>query len=424
MFWSRRDQIPSQSPTRNRSRSILSITGLIVVPLLVALLLGVVLRSPTPDLVPTQDSTEAGARSELAGRYRSWMRSILDLRAVAESSTVGFLWNKISTTSGKRVSSISSSPSHSIATSAPGTTSENTGMATLASTATANGSAVGGADKKKTPVYFVSHGGPNLMYDHQHPAYAQLQAIGREITTTVRPRAIVAFSAHWQAERPGVIEVNVSEREPLIYDFYGFPRHYYSEKFENRGSEELARRVMEVLGESGIRTVGVERGLDHGVFVPFKVMFDSGASEKPDVPIVQVSLFEDDTDAEAHIKLGRAVSKLREEGVLIVASGMAVHNLRHWMMMGTGRTMPYAVSFDAALKEAVEATPGAGRDKAMVALLERPDARQAHPTFEHLIPVHVALGAAGDDQGSQLWTMPEGSMSWAQFRFGELEAEA
>lgn len=274
----------------------------------------------------------------------------------------------------------------------------------------------------RTPVYFVSHGGPTTMYDKSHPVYSKLEQIGLEITQTVKPSAIVVFSAHWQAEQSNTIEVNVSEQEPLLYDFYGFPKHYYAEKFPNKGSPELAKRVMELLGENGIKAVEAERGLDHGVFVPFKIMF---APEKNplSVPIVQVSLFEDETDAAAHIRLGRAVEKLRDENVQIIVSGMAVHNLRDlWVTQASGKTMPYAVSFDAALKEAVEIAPGSERDGAMENLLKRPDARRAHPTFEHLLPIHVGVGAAGDDSGKQIWTLPEGSMSWGQYKFGQVGA--
>ncbi|KIX10341.1 uncharacterized protein Z518_01423 [Rhinocladiella mackenziei CBS 650.93] len=274
----------------------------------------------------------------------------------------------------------------------------------------------------KTPVYFVSHGGPDTMFNTSHPVFPQLQRIGKEITTQVKPDAIVVFSAHWQASRPNTIEVNVSEDEPLLYDFYGFPRHYYSEKFPNKGSASLAQKVIDTLDKNGIKTEKVERGLDHGVFVPFKVMFNPDTNPVS-VPIVQVSLFDDHRDAAAHIKLGRAVQKLREENILIVASGMSVHNLRHLMMtMGTGKTMPYAVSFDAAIKDAVDTKPGEERDENMVELLTRPDARQAHPTFEHLLPIHIAVGAAGEDQGKQLWTMTEASLGWAQYRFGEAAA--
>lgn len=295
----------------------------------------------------------------------------------------------------------------------------------LSSTTTASTTPAATSSKTgmgRTPVYFVSHGGPTTMYEKDHPVYSKLGAIGQEITQKVKPSAIVVFSAHWQAERSGTIEVNVSEQEPLLYDFYGFPQHYYMEKYPNKGSPALARRVIELLSEAGIQAVPTERGLDHGVFVPFKIMF-SPEDNPANVPIVQVSLFDDDTDAAAHIKLGRAVEKLREENVQIIVSGMAVHNLRDlWMTRSTGQTMPYSISFDAAMKEAVETAPGQKRDQAMVSLLKRPDSRKAHPTFEHLLPIHVGVGSAGHDSGTQLWTMPEGSMSWAQYRFGELLA--
>lgn len=279
------------------------------------------------------------------------------------------------------------------------------------------------ANMTRPPVYFFSHGGPNIMYDTSHPVYPQIANLGKEITQKVKPKAIVVFSAHWQADKPNTIEVNTAETEPLIYDFYGFPKNYYMEKFKHRGSPEVAANVIKTLNDAGIKTEGVERGLDHGVWAVFKVAFNDETNPIGDIPVVQVSLFEDTKDAAAHLKLGRAVEKLREQGICIVVSGMAVHNLRDmWAARSRPGPMPYTVSFDGALKEAVETTPGRERDEMMVGLLKRPDCRPAHPTFEHLLPIHVGVGAAGSDKGKQLWTLPEGSMSWAQYRFGEVEA--
>jgi len=278
------------------------------------------------------------------------------------------------------------------------------------------------AAPKRTPVYFFSHGGPNIMYDTEHPVYNRLQALGKEITTKVKPKAIVVFSAHWQAERPNTIQVNIAETEPLLYDFYGFPRHYYTEKYPNKGSPELAGRIIGMLQDAGIKAEGVKRGLDHGVFAVFKVAFNP-ETNPAGVPIVQVSLFDNDTDAAAHIRLGRAIEKLREEGIVIIVSGMAVHNLRYLgISMMDSRPQKFTLTFDEALKEAAETAPGEKRDENMIALLKRPDARQAHPTFEHLLPMHIGVGAAGSDEGKRLWTLPEGSMSWAQYRWGDVEA--
>lgn len=217
------------------------------------------------------------------------------------------------------------------------------------------------------------------------------------------------------------MQVNTATSQKLIYDYYGFPDHYYTVQYPNAGSPELASKVLEALRGAGINAEGTQRGLDHGVFAPFLVAFDP-VKNPLGVPVVQVSLFDSD-DAARHIALGKALAPLREEGVLIVCSGMAVHNLRDlWGSMGKPRAMPYAYSFDEALKEAVEQGDEEARGKAMVSLLQRSDARRAHPSFEHLLPVHVAAGAAGGDRGKQLWTLPEGSMSWAQFRFGEVAA--
>ncbi|KAI4763590.1 aromatic ring-opening dioxygenase LigB subunit [Aureobasidium sp. EXF-3400] len=269
----------------------------------------------------------------------------------------------------------------------------------------------------RTPVYFLSHGGPNIIEDYDHPAYSKLQEIGKEITQQVKPKAVVVFSAHWQASRNS-IEVNTAEQQPLLYDFYNFPAHYYKLKYPNTGSKEISSRVLGALKEAGIDAKGVSRGLDHGVFAPFTVAFNP-ESRPLNVPLVQVSLFDSD-DADQHYRLGEAMQGLRDEGILVIVSGMAVHNLRDmWQAMQRPAPMPYSLSFDAALKEAVEQKPE-NRQKAMADLLRRSDARQAHPSFEHLLPIHIGAGAAGSDIGKQLWTLPQGSMSWAQFRFGEV----
>lgn len=138
------------------------------------------------------------------------------------------------------------------------------------------------------------------------------------------------------------------------------------------------------------------------------------------VPLVQVSLFKSESPGD-HYALGRAVSRLRQEGVVIVGAGMTVHNLRdvHAMFDGNAQPLPYAVSFDNAVKLAVEVDP-ALREAKMAELCLRPDARQAHPFMDHLMPLFIAAGAAHDVWGRQTWTMQEGSFGWAQYRFGDL----
>ncbi|KAF2829767.1 Extradiol aromatic ring-opening dioxygenase [Ophiobolus disseminans] len=269
----------------------------------------------------------------------------------------------------------------------------------------------------RMPVYFLSIGGPSFIENTQHPAYAKLGEIGREITTKVKPKAIVVFSAHWQ-DSPNRILINAAEDTNIIYDFYGFPPHYYEYKFPNKGSPELANKVIERLGGVGIEVQKVKRGLDHGVWAGFIVAFDPKKNPL-NVPIVQVSLFNNE-DVGRHYRMGEALQSLRAEGILIVGAGMAVHNLQDFRASrGSGKTMPYSFTFDDALKHAATSDPEE-REEKMLELMTRSDGRQAHPTLDHILPMYVAAGAAGKSSGKLLWTMPEISLSWAQYRFDEL----
>ena len=137
------------------------------------------------------------------------------------------------------------------------------------------------------------------------------------------------------------------------------------------------------------------------------------------VPIVQVSLFSSE-DPYQHYRLGQAISALRERNIQIIVSGMSVHNLREARAARLRpEPMPFTVSFEEALKDAVTG-PAEGREERMAQLLKRPDARLAHPTFEHLLPIFVGAGAAGEDKGHRLWAFDDGSMGWAQYRFGNV----
>ena len=178
---------------------------------------------------------------------------------------------------------------------------------------------------------------------------------------------------------------------------------------------------MELLRSNDIEVEAVGRGLDHGVWASFKVAFDPERNPL-NVPLVQVSLFSSE-DPHQHYNLGRAVAKLRSQNIAIIVSGMAVHNLRDFRFtVGNSMPMSYTSSFDEALRDAVTSAP-AVREQRMANLLKRRDARQAHPSLDHLLPIFVGAGAAGDDIGERLWTLKEGSMSWAQYRFGELAAK-
>ncbi|KAH8661942.1 Extradiol ring-cleavage dioxygenase, class III enzyme, subunit B [Xylariales sp. PMI_506] len=255
------------------------------------------------------------------------------------------------------------------------------------------------------------------MYEKDHPVYPVLQKIGKEITQEVKPKAVVVFSGHWEGSSH-TIEVNTAEHTDLIYDFYGFPDHYYKAQYPNKGSPELAQKILGLLSEAGIQAKGTTRGLDHGVWAGFHVAFHP--EENPlRVPLVQVSLYHSE-DPDLHYRLGKAVASLRDENIVIIGAGMSVHNLRDmWTTRGDPNPLPYTVSFDEALKEATEA-PATQRQARMAEAARRPDAKQAHPWMDHLMPVYVAAGAAGEDVGKRTWTLHEGSMGWAQYRFGEV----
>lgn len=139
---------------------------------------------------------------------------------------------------------------------------------------------------------------------------------------------------------------------------------------------------------------------------------------------MQLSLFASENPLQ-HIRLGTALTPLRDAGILIIGSGMAVHNLSDYLLSyGNPAPLPYVFSFDEALAAAATAEPGEERERKLVELVCRPDTRRAHPTLDHLLPIHVAAGAAAADRGKRLWTFVEDGMSWAQFRFGELPSEA
>jgi len=169
------------------------------------------------------------------------------------------------------------------------------------------------------------------------------------------PSSILVVSGHWEGDN-GVIRVRTSEKNQLYYDFYNFPDHMYKLQYPSKGSPALANRVLDILGTAGIPAAAeTERGIDHGLWVPFLRILP-----KPEIPIVQMSLADmrgqsAEKAFEYHVKLGRAIRQLRQENVLIVASGTAVHNLRDVgpLMRAGVDVAPYAAPFDALLDKIV-----------------------------------------------------------------------
>ena len=219
-----------------------------------------------------------------------------------------------------------------------------------------------------------------------------------------RPKAILMVSGHW--EEP-VFTVGSSPAPPMLFDYYGFPEETYRLRFDAPGSPALAKRVRELLGAAGFPTAeDPARGYDHGVFVPLKLV-----TPEADIPVVQLSL-RADLDPAAHLAAGRALAPLRDEGVLIVGSGMSWHNMRGFSPAFTAKSQ----AFDAWLAEAL-ADP-ARRDEAIRHWDQAPYAREAHPREEHLAPLFVAAGAAEGEPGRQTFKDVAMDVAISGYAFG------
>ena len=271
----------------------------------------------------------------------------------------------------------------------------------------------------KLPTLFIPHGGgPCFFMDWDPPdTWARMAEYLRHVPEEAgsRPKALVVISGHWEED---VVTIQNNPAPPLLYDYHGFPPNTYEIKFPAPGAPEVSARIAELLGAAGIPwKYDRERGFDHGVFIPLKVAFPHA-----DVPIVQVSLLASMDPAE-HIRIGRALIPLRDEGVLIVGSGMTYHNMRTLMAsMRGGANGKHADAgsegFDDWLEQVLTKAPPETRADALGAWAKAPFARAAHPREEHLLPLHVAVGAAGDDPGRRtLKDVVMGAVESA-FRFG------
>jgi aromatic ring-opening dioxygenase catalytic subunit (LigB family) len=222
----------------------------------------------------------------------------------------------------------------------------------------------------------------------------------------VHPAAIVVISGHWE-EDP--VAINAQPAPALLYDYYGFPEHTYQLTYPAPGEPALARRIAQLLGAAGFATrAETRRGFDHGVFIPCKLIFPNA-----DVPIVQLSLRKGLDPAE-HLCMGRALAPLRRENVLIVGSGMSFHNLRAF---GPAAESP-AEEFDEWLTATVCLPNPELCDLGLTEWRRAPSARFCHPREEHLLPLMVAAGAAGNSLGKKIFQDRVMGATVSAFAFG------
>ena len=241
--------------------------------------------------------------------------------------------------------------------------------------------------------------------DTWHGMAKFLQQVASTLPT--KPKAIVIISGHWEEAE---VTINAAAHPSLLYDYYGFPKETYELKYDAPGSPELAEQVHELLAQAGIPSrFDKQRGLDHGVFVPLKLVYPAA-----DIPIVQVSLVRG-LDPAQHIELGRALAPLRKQGVLIVGSGMSYHNLGKF---GDPSALKGSVEFDDWLDDSIRESDVERRNQRLIEWEKAPSARAAHPTEEHLIPLMVAAGAGGTDEGKRIYSEPVAGSAISAFQFG------
>lgn len=245
----------------------------------------------------------------------------------------------------------------------------------------------------RQPALFIPHGGgPCFFMDDPQGLWTELRQFLESLPNTLPepPKAILLVSGHWETDG---FAFTGAPQPPLIYDYYGFPPHTYALRYDAPGAPSLAARAAALLKEAGLKaTLDAERGFDHGVFVPLKVAWPDA-----DVPIVEMSV-DRSLNPALHLAAGQALAPLRDEGVLIVGSGMSFHNMRAYR---DPSAMAPSAQFDDWLYQVVEAAPSA-RERALGEWDTAPMARFAHPREEHLLPLMVAAGAS-EEPGDRIF---------------------
>jgi 4,5-DOPA dioxygenase extradiol len=255
------------------------------------------------------------------------------------------------------------------------------------------------------PTLFVSHGAPSLLLE-ENDDYRFFQELGRSLP---RPEAILCVSAHWDTASTTISGADLPQ---TIHDFSGFAVKLYEMRYPCPGAPVLADNIARQLTEVGINcTVSAERGLDHGAWIPLKLMYPEA-----DIPVVQLSI-QTSQDTRHHHRIGEALAPLRRERVLIFGSGGATHNLREFGRYAIDAPpVTYARAFDDWLAAGIEA--GAVED-----LLEyrhrAPEALRNHPSEDHFLPLFVPLGAAQAAKGVRIYRkINYGILSMAAFAWG------
>ncbi|MFB9951093.1 DODA-type extradiol aromatic ring-opening family dioxygenase [Rhizobium puerariae] len=272
---------------------------------------------------------------------------------------------------------------------------------------------------ERFPVYFIPHGGGPWPFmdlpknDAGRGPWDDLADFLRGLDSEIgrKPKAVLVVSGHWETEP--VPTVSTAPHPGMLFDYYNFPPHTYELSYPAPNSLELAARARQLLADAGMDSAeNATRGFDHGVFIPFMLIYPQA-----DVPLTMISL-RNTLDAESHLAIGKALEPLRDEDVLIIASGMTYHNMRKFRTAEPDHVAE-AVRFDDWLREAVEEPDPKARADRLSTWDSNPDALACHvPDHDHLVPLFVAAGAAGADAGRRIFRTDYLGKPYSGYRFG------
>lgn len=277
------------------------------------------------------------------------------------------------------------------------------------------------------PAFFFAHGHPGIVFRREGSSRRGLQTVGGPLHQFLKdfgptllkkydPKAIVIFSAHWESPSNQIIVTDYGADQPLLYDYYGFPTEFYQAKWYSNGSTEVSDQIIKCLKAAGLDArktkrdeprgqdglIGPAPGLDHGVFIPFMLMFPEG-NEKPfHIPVVQVSI-DGSLDPRKNIRLGHALSSLRQ-GILILSGGLTIHTFERFTEWEFDSASEPVKEFEREIIKASLEKNTENRLERLVQLTKLPGLRIAHPREEHFIPIYIAAGAGSDEGETKVLT--------------------
>ncbi|KAH9854082.1 Extradiol ring-cleavage dioxygenase class III enzyme subunit B [Lenzites betulinus] len=279
---------------------------------------------------------------------------------------------------------------------------------------------------EKIPAFFFGHGSPMLAFGEREaeqmgsfgrsngpnsPLATFLKDFGPALLSKYKPKGIVVFSAHWETHGERLV-TDYGDENPLLMDYFGFQPALYKLKFKSRGNSALSQRVVQLYKDAGYLARTTSKleargsdgrgfsgpGLDHGVFVPFRLMF---GEEFTDIPIVEVSI-DGSLDPQKNWALGEVVAPLRREGILVLSGGLVVHNLRDMSSFSEELASSVVKDFNQAILDALVIPDYAARKEALLGLVNHKGFRAAHPRADHFVPLYVGAGVGGAGANAKL----------------------